>query len=109
MTERPPGVFILARQPQRRARFNFEGLYVGFICASCLSCEKFVNKVYVLKRFCKICQIEFLHLLYFFVYIPKMQATYRFKFYIIRKNIQIKNAEKRADVISTNAPAAACF
>lgn len=31
ITERPPRVCILARHPQRRARFNLEGLYVGFI------------------------------------------------------------------------------
>ena len=38
MTERPPRVDILARQPQRRARFNLEGLYVGFIVSKCVLC-----------------------------------------------------------------------
>jgi hypothetical protein len=31
ITALPPRVLFLARQPQRRARFNFEGLYVGII------------------------------------------------------------------------------
>ena len=45
MTALPPRVLFLARQPQRRARFNFEGLYVGFIFLSLVKLLKILHEI----------------------------------------------------------------